>query len=155
MIASVASRDPGPLAQVQTTHNTDIVIASLAGDDKPCVSHLQRWMTSGDTAILRVNSAGILAKLPGAEKAAEVTRVLAHDEEVRHLYMTAVTARTCGDDWTTAGSIARDPAAYPHRARYLAQRFATEALNPRDAGARWCSSVMLRELSPLIGWSPG
>lgn len=112
-------------------------------------------MTDGDSAILRVNSAGILAKLPGAEKATEVARVLAHDEDVRHLYMTAVTARTCGVDWTTAGAIALDPAAYTHRAQYLAQRFAKEALNPRDADARWCSSVMLQQLSPMIGWSPG
>ncbi|WP_157128898.1 hypothetical protein [Nocardia amamiensis] len=32
-----------------------------------------------------------------------------------------------------------------------AQRFAAEALNPSDAGARWCSAVMLSKLSPLLG----
>lgn len=35
VVASVAGRDPVPLAQVQTTHNTDIVIAALAGETSP------------------------------------------------------------------------------------------------------------------------
>lgn len=91
---------------------------------------------------------------PGQGQADQVARVLAHDAEVRHLYLTAVTSRVCAVDWTTAGRIASQPAAYAHRANFLATRFAREALNPRDAGARWCSSVMLRELSPMIGRSP-
>ncbi|MFF3503183.1 hypothetical protein [Streptomyces sp. NPDC003247] len=60
----------------------------------------------------------------------------------------------CAVDWTTARRIASQPAAYAHRADFLAARFAREALNPADSGARWCSSVMLRELSPVIGRSP-
>lgn len=38
----------------------------------------------------------------------------------------------------------------PKQAKFLAVRFAHEALNPRDAGARWCSATMLRDLSPLL-----
>jgi transcriptional regulator with XRE-family HTH domain len=152
MAASIADRDPGPLARVQTTHGADIVTASLT--DKASAAHLRRWMADGDVPILRVNSAGILAKVPGQGLADEVARVLTHDEEVRHLYLTAVTSRVCAVDWTTAGQIASRPAAYAHRADFLAIRFAREALNPRDSGARWCASVMLRELSPMIGRSP-
>lgn len=152
MAASIAARDPGPLAHVQTTHGADIVTASLT--DKTAVTNLRGWMLSGDVPILRVNAAGILAKLPGQGQADQVARVLAHDEEVRHLYMTAVTSRVCAVDWTTAGRIASQPATYGHRAGFLATRFAKEALNPQDSGARWCSSVMLRELSPMIGRSP-
>ncbi|GAA5062255.1 helix-turn-helix domain-containing protein [Streptomyces similanensis] len=152
MAASIAGSDPVPLARVQTTHGADIVTASMA--DKASTVHLRRWMLDGDVPILRVNAAGILAKLPGQGQADQVARVLAHDEEVRHLYMTAVTSRVCAVDWTTAGRIASQPATYGHRADFLATRFAREALNPRDSGARWCSSVMLRELSPMIGGSP-
>ncbi|MGW4032808.1 helix-turn-helix domain-containing protein [Streptomyces sp. NPDC004838] len=152
MAASIAGCDPGPLARVQTTYGADIVTASLT--DKGSTAHLRRWMLDGDVPILRVNAAGILAKVPGQGQADEVARVLAHDEEVRNLYMRAVTSRVCAVDWTTGGRIVSQPASYGHRADFLAARFAREALNPRDAGARWCSSVMLRELSPMIGRSP-
>ncbi|MEU5977536.1 helix-turn-helix domain-containing protein [Streptomyces sp. NPDC047315] len=151
MVASIAGRDSGPLALSQTTHGTDIVIASMA--DRASVSHLTRWMRDAGTSVLRVNAAGILAKLPSQDHAARVTDVLAHDAEVRHLYMTAVTSRVCAVDWTTAGRIVTTPGSYASQAPFLAGRFAQEAVNPRDAGARWCSSVMLRELSPMIGWS--
>ncbi|WP_437105141.1 helix-turn-helix domain-containing protein [Streptomyces sp. enrichment culture] len=152
MAASIAGSDPVPLARVQTTHGADIVTASMA--DKASTVRLRRWMLDGDVPILRVNAAGILAKLPGQDQADQVALVLAHDEEVRHLYMTAVTSRVCAVDWTTAGRIVAQPASYSHRADFLATRFAREAINPRDSGARWCSSVMLRELSPMIGRSP-
>ncbi|MFJ8230110.1 helix-turn-helix transcriptional regulator [Streptomyces sp. NPDC094448] len=151
MLVSIAGRDSGPLATVQTTHGTDVVIASMA--DKASVSHLARWMRDAETPVLRVNAAGILAKLPGQAQAAKVVQVLAHDDEVRHLYATAVTSRVCAVDWTTARRIVTNPAAYASRAQFLAARFAQESVNPSDAGARWCSSVMLRELSPLIGRS--
>lgn len=152
MAASIAGSDPVPLARVQTTHGADVVTASLT--DKATTANLRRWMLDGDVPILRVNAAGILAKLPGQGQADQVARVLAHDEEPRHLYLTAVTSRVCAVDWTTAGRIVSQPAAYGHWADFLATRFAREALNPRDSGARWCSSVMLRELSPMIGRSP-
>ncbi|MFJ6213730.1 helix-turn-helix domain-containing protein [Streptomyces sp. NPDC092296] len=152
MAASIAGRDPVPLARVQTTHGADIITASLT--DKASTANLRQWMQDGDVPILRVNAAGILAKLFGQGHADQVARVLTHDEEVRHLYLTAVTSRVCAVDWTAAGRIASQPTAYAPRADFLAARFAREALNPRDSGARWCSSVMLRELSPMIGRSP-
>ncbi|MFE9679801.1 hypothetical protein ACFYO5_37870 [Streptomyces sp. NPDC006259] len=111
-----------------TASRTHVVTASLA--DKASTANLRRWMLDGDVPILRVNAAGILAKLPGQGQADQVARVLAHDEEVRHLYMTAVTSRVCAVDWTTAGRIVSQPASYGPRADFLATRFAREALNP-------------------------
>jgi hypothetical protein len=40
MAASIAGRDPGPLARVRTTHGADIVTASLA--DKASTANLRR-----------------------------------------------------------------------------------------------------------------
>ncbi|MFE0423807.1 helix-turn-helix domain-containing protein [Streptomyces sp. NPDC058953] len=151
LVTSIAGRDATPLATIQTTHGTDIVIASMV--DKASVSHLTRWMQDAATSVLRVNAAGVVAKLPGQDHATKVAQVLTHDDEVRHLYMTAVTSRVCAVDWTTAGRIVTNPDAYAPRAHFLASRFAQESTNARDAGARWCSSVMLRELSPMIGWN--
>lgn len=63
MVASIGGGDAAPLTTVQTTHGTDLVIASLA--DRSAAVRLRRWMTNGSDAVLRVNAAGILAKLPG------------------------------------------------------------------------------------------
>lgn len=150
MLASVAGNDDGPLATVQTTHGTDLVIASLA--DPGSAKYLRRWMSNGSSATLRVNAAGILAKMPGQSPAAEVARVLAYDTEAQHLYKTAVLARVGALEWTDAATLAADPLAAGTRAPFLASRLATETLNPRDAGARWCSAALLQDLTPLLGW---
>ena len=42
LAASIAGNDPGPLAAVQTTHGTDLAIATLA--DRGTVAHLRRWL---------------------------------------------------------------------------------------------------------------
>jgi hypothetical protein len=109
-------------------------------------------MYDGENAILRVNAAGILAKTPGQEPAKKVATVLSNDREMRQLYTTAVVARVGALPWSTASKIATGrmkPTV--KQANFLASRFAAEVLNPRDAGARWCSAAMLRELSPLVG----
>ena len=133
---------------VQTTHGTDLVIASLA--DRGTVAHLRQWLDDGDNPVLRVNAAGILAKVPGQVEASHVAAALGRDAEVRGRYMTAVVARLCGLDWPIAAQLAEDPAGFAQPA-LVAQRFAREAVSDRDAGARWCASVMLQALSPLIG----
>lgn len=154
MVSSIAGSDTGPLTTVQTTHGTDMVIAALA--DAACLKQLRRWMYDGANPVLRVNAAGILAKVPGQERAVDVCNVLTKDPETRHLYMTAVTARVCGLDWQAAEQLVTDPLSAPTRARgsFFAARFADEVTNPRDAGARWCSAVMLRDISPLLGKEP-
>jgi transcriptional regulator with XRE-family HTH domain len=150
MVATVADGDPGPLATVQTTHGTDLVIASMV--DRTSARRLRRWMADGTDPVLRVNAAGILAKIPGQGTARAVATVLAGDEETRRLYQTAVLSRVCVLDWRTAGRLAADPTVVaPGKAAFLATRLAGEVLNPRDAGARWCSAALLRDLSPLLG----
>lgn len=148
MAASIAGNDSGPLAVVQTTHGTDLAIATLA--DRGTVGHLRRWLDDGDNPVLRVNAAGILAKVPGQVEASHVATALSRDAEVRGRYMTAVVARVCGLDWSVAAQLAQDPAGFPQPV-LVAQRFAREAVSDRDAGARWCAAAMLQELSPLIG----
>lgn len=76
---------------------------------------------------------------------------MANDPEVRKLYTTAVVARLSGMSWTEAQRLSSDPLSMPDKATFLAGRFAEEAKNPRDAGARWCSATMFRDISPLIG----
>lgn len=111
---------------------------------------LSRWMLDGADPVLRVNAAGILAKLPSQDNARQVASVLAHDDQVRHLYTTAVISRVCSTDWKSASRLALAPTAHPKPA-WAARKFAAEALNPRDAGARWCAALMLRDLSPALG----
>jgi transcriptional regulator with XRE-family HTH domain len=149
MLGSVAGGDPGPLATVQTTHGTDLVIAALA--DKPSLRYLRRWASDGADPVLRVNAAGVLAKTADQGAAREVAQILTHDTDVRALYSTAVVARTCAVDWPIAQQLAADPLSMPGRAAYLARRLLGEVTNARDAGARWCSAAMLRDLSPLLG----
>jgi transcriptional regulator with XRE-family HTH domain len=91
LMASIAGNDPGPLTVVQTTHGTDLAIATLA--DRGTVAHLRRWLEDGDNPVLRVNAAGILAKIPGQGEAARVTAALGRDAEIRSRYMTAIVAR--------------------------------------------------------------
>src|SRR5262249_58601815 len=128
---------------------TDLVIATML--DASSVRRLHRWMTDGADPVLRVNAAGILAKLPDQTRARDVATVLAGDDATRHLYTTAVLARVCVLGWDAAQRIAADPLTIPAgKARFIAQRLASEVLNPRDAGARWCAATMLRDLSPLL-----
>lgn len=149
MVSTVAANDPGPLTSVQTTHGTDLVIAALS--DRASTRRLHLWMSDSDKALLRVNAAGILAKLPGQQPAARVAQVLDDDEQTRRLYSTAVLSRVCVLDWKQAARIAADPySTPPSKVRSIASRLAEEALNPRDAGARWCSAAVLRELSPIL-----
>jgi hypothetical protein len=148
MIGSIAGNDSGPLATVQTTHGTDLVIASLV--DPGSASRLRPWMWDGSDPVLRVNAAGILAKVQGNDARTDIGTVLAGDPGVRELYMTAVLARVCALEWATAQRLAADPMSMPKKAAFVASRLAGEVLNPRDFGARWCSATMLRELSPLL-----
>jgi hypothetical protein len=145
--ASLAASDSAPLLTVQTTHGTDMALAAAA--DQQMIRNLRRWLDDSNP-VLRVNAAGILAKVPGQNEAARVAGLLAHDPDVRDRYMTAVVSRVCGVDWDRAATLAKHPErfAYPQLA---AERFAQESVSVRDAGARWCSASMLQLLSPMIG----
>jgi transcriptional regulator with XRE-family HTH domain len=150
MTANIASGDPGPLTRVQTTHGTDLVIASLT--DRGSARRLRSWMYDGDNDVLRVNAAGILAKTPDPDAGRQVAAVLANDLAAQRLYLTAVIARAGALPWSTAAKLASgQQRPTVKQANFLAARLANEVLNPRDAGARWCSAAFLRDLSPMIG----
>ncbi len=148
-IAAVAGGDAGLLTAQQTSHGTDLVIASMV--DASSARRLRRWMSDASDPVLRVNAAGILAKVPDQGPARDVATVLAGDDATRHLYATAVLSRVCVLDWNVAQRIAANPLAVPVRkAAFMARRLTSEVLNPRDAGARWCAATVLRDLSPLL-----
>ena len=148
LTASIAAGDGGPLATVQTTHGTDLVIAALT--DQGSARRLRGWMNNGHNPVLRVNATGILAKLQDQDTTRQVAVVLDADAEVRQLYTTAVVARVGGLPWATAAKLASGQVPTQRQAHFLAARLCQEVLNPRDAGARWCSASLLRDLSPLL-----
>ncbi|MGH8883034.1 MAG: hypothetical protein ACRD0P_37775, partial [Stackebrandtia sp.] len=121
LMASVAGGDSAPLAGIQTTHQTDLALSSLAGADRGSLLRLGRWMHDGGSAVLRVNATGILAKTSSADMLDEVALTLGRDSEVRDLYVWALSTRV----------------------GYRTGALAAEVLNPRDAGARWCAAWLL------------
>jgi hypothetical protein len=132
------------LSTVQTDHYTDRVIGSLVARDAPCVGSLTKWMRSG-SPVLRVNSAGILAKVGSSTLDNEVVTSLRSDHESRDLYLQAVVSRVLGVPWDEAGRLV----AVPEPMDYAqVKSFAEEARNSNDSGARWCSVVMLAGLRP-------
>ena len=148
LTASIAAGDGGPPRRKRQTHGTDLVIAALT--DQGSTRKLRTWMSDGHTPILCVNAAGILAKLQDQDTAEKVAVVLDADAEVRQLYTTAVIARVGGMPWATAAKLATGQVPTQRQAHFRAARLSHEVLNPRDAGARWCSASVLRDLSPLL-----
>jgi len=120
LYASIAGGDYTPLSTVQTTHAVDHSLQALVAREKRTVKRLRAWMVDGDTAELRVNSAGILAKTGDIDLADEVAQALVRDEEARDLYLSAVRRRVADDD-----------------------ALAAELRNERDSGARWCAAYLL------------
>jgi hypothetical protein len=134
------------LASAQTTHATDLVIQTFVQRHDPSVDLLTQWMRRADNAVLRVNSAGILAKLGTPMVADNVISTLKSHRDTRQLYLTAVTSRVLILPWGEAANFAAGveketpPQELP--AEHVA-RLATEIGNPRDSAARWCSAVLL------------
>jgi transcriptional regulator with XRE-family HTH domain len=132
--SGIAAERSRVLATVQTSHAVDLTISSLVARDAPSIASLAKWMRTG-CPILRVNSAGILAKMRVAALDNAVAISLRHDRDARELYLTAVAARVLGAPSEDARAIVSDP--LPD-ASHLA-RFGAEATNERDGGARLCS----------------
>ncbi|WP_283133235.1 hypothetical protein [Rhizohabitans arisaemae] len=158
IFGGVVAGDPGPLTELQTSHHMDLAIGGLAARDKASVRYLTRWMGEGSSALLRVNSAGIIAKLPMQDHADDVISALRRDPDTRHLYITAVAARVLTLDRQDAGAVVisigkRGLGLSAEEAETAVQRFAKEIHNPRDVAARWCSAVMLGELQQTSGSS--
>jgi transcriptional regulator with XRE-family HTH domain len=127
------------LATVQTSHEVDRTIAALVAKDTPSLASLAKWTRRG-SPVLRVNAAGILAKVRSPALDNDVVATLKADGETRELYMTAVVSRVLAMPWEDAGQVA---AGGPVRESGHLESFAAEARNPNDSGARWCSVVIL------------
>jgi len=142
------------LSRVQTRHATDNIISDFTRSDSHSAGTLVRWMQEGESAIFRVNSAGILAKGADGGLADVVVRALRRDPEARHLYVAAVAARILGvRRWEDALSLGRSlenvgDISGSHAAR-ISRAFSRELGNPTDAGARWSSIVALGGLGEV------
>jgi transcriptional regulator with XRE-family HTH domain len=121
LFSSIAAGDPGPLTQIQTSHATDLALSRMAVADRPVMWRLARWADDGDSDILRVNAAGVLAKTGAMDFTGMPAAVMLRDRDVRARYLRALMAR-----------VSRDTG-----------KLAAEALNPRDSGARWCAGWLL------------
>ena len=142
VMRDIAAERTRLLSTVQTTHDTDRAIARLAAKDLGSIASLHRWMVRG-SEILRVNSAGILAKVGAPSVDDTVIRSLILDGEARDLYLTAVVSRVLGLPWDEATRMARHGLALEDPQHI--DLVAAEAMNPTDSGARWCSVVLLAQ----------
>jgi transcriptional regulator with XRE-family HTH domain len=134
------------LASAQTTHATDLVIQTFVQRHDPSVDLLTGWMQRADDAVLRVNSAGILAKLGMPIVADSVITTLKSHCDTRQLYLTAVTSRVLTMPWDQAADFAAGVEKQVPLQELPAEhvvRLASEVQNPRDGAARWCSAVLL------------
>jgi hypothetical protein len=119
----------------------------LIAKDRPALGSLLKWMRSG-SPVLRVNAAGILAKVGSPEIDNDVLRVLKADTESRDLYMRAVVSRVLDMPWEDAGRLTGSglPLSQPDQVR----AFVREAGNRYDSGAaRWCSVLVLARTYPV------
>lgn len=121
MYSTIAAGDDGPLATIQTTHAVDHAIQRLAVRETKSVAQLLSWLHDGSSPVLRVNAAGILAKMGSPELADDVALALLRDAEARELYLTAVRQR-----------VGSDP-----------KNLLAELPNPADSGARWCAAWLV------------
>jgi hypothetical protein len=142
--------ESGLLTTAQTSHDTDQILRRFVIHQTASVKALTRWMRDGSTSILRVNSAGILAKIGTASIADDVIMALKSDLDARHLYLTAVASRVLTLPWEAASQFASG--GYPGRIAVgpsedfmadLAVRLGQEIQDSQDGAARWCSVVLL------------
>jgi hypothetical protein len=145
VVRDIAAERSKLLSTVQTTHTTDRVIGSLIARDTPSLASLVKWMNKG-SPVLRVNSAGILAKIGSPVMDDDVVRALKADEESRHLYLTAVASRVLSVPWDDAGQIVSRTQPLQDASHVAA--FAAEVANPYDSGSRWCSTLVLARTRP-------
>jgi transcriptional regulator with XRE-family HTH domain len=123
LFAAVAAGDPGPLAQIQTTYATDLALARMAAADRPVMWRLAKWADDDASAIVRVNSAGIIGKAASQDFAGLPAAVMLRDQDVRARWLHAL-----------VGRVGKDPG-----------KLSAEVLNPADSGARWCAGWLLAQ----------
>jgi transcriptional regulator with XRE-family HTH domain len=146
VFANITAGHSHLLATAQTSHETDLVLQNLVQRHEPSVGLLARWMRAGQTPVLQVNSAGILAKIGNARLIDSVVSTLKESRDTRQLYLTAVANRVLEIEWDKAALLAADSEAGAgalHLSGDQAARLAKEVRNPRDGAARWCSIALL------------
>jgi transcriptional regulator with XRE-family HTH domain/peptidyl-tRNA hydrolase len=147
LFVNIAVGESKLLATVQTTHAIDLVLQNFVLRHRPAADFLNEWMAKGVNAVLRVNSAGVLAKLGEPAVVDTVVANLKTDRDSRQLYLTAVSSRVLSLDWDQAAQLAAEierttDVRCDLTAAQLAM-LAHELSNPRDGAARWCSAVLL------------
>ncbi len=143
------------LATAQTSHATDLTIGSLTAHNGAARWGLGVWARRGATAVIRVNAAGILAKVGDPDLGDAAISAIRADQDARHLYLTAVASRVLALPWEQAGHLAAtvgtQDTGITHTPNgpemYAAESLVAELVNPRDAAARWCSTVLLHRLA--------
>ncbi|MDG4805114.1 helix-turn-helix transcriptional regulator [Micromonospora sp. WMMD980] len=140
------------LATAQTSHATDLVISRLVAGEEDTRRGLVLLMRRGATAVLRVNAAGILAKVGAAELDDGAISVIRADQDARHLYVTAVASRVLKVPWEQAAHLSAMSESQRNGwesgvsgdTRSRASRLLTdELMNSRDAAARWCAALLV------------
>jgi transcriptional regulator with XRE-family HTH domain len=137
------------LATAQTSHAIDLSIGAMTAQHQSAQRALVGWMRQGATAVLRVNAAGVLAKVGTPDLADASILALRADPDARHLYLTAVVSRVLSMPWGQAADVAaaaQHSNLSEHQTAWTAERLAAELSNTRDAAARWCSSVLLSKM---------
>ncbi len=162
IFGDIATGDSALFATAQTSHETDMIIREFVARDDASAASLTGWMNRAPNAVLRVNAAGVLAKIGSTGVTDNVVRTLKSHADTRQLYLTAVASRVLEMPWDHAARLAtvveRGPAQLPEllsldQAGYAASKLAAELHNPRDGAARWCAVVLmdqLRSASPDI-----
>jgi transcriptional regulator with XRE-family HTH domain len=148
LFVDIAVGESKLLATTQTTHTTDLILQKFILRHQPSADFLNKWMTKGANAVLRVNSAGILAKLGAPTVTDVVVTNLKTDPDSRQLYLTAVSSRVLNLKWNQAAQFAVrvERTASDVRCDLTTAQLAVlarELSNPRDGAARWCSAVLL------------
>jgi transcriptional regulator with XRE-family HTH domain len=161
IFGEIAEGDHRLFATAQTSHDTDQVIRRYVQQDEKAMKWLGRWLGRG-TPVLRVNAAGVLAKVGDPVVGDHVITTLRRDQDAQHLYLTAVVARVATLGWAEAELVAtavmsNDRALPAGRETELVGRFAAELGNAGDDVARWCSTLVLSKagidrdgLEPLL-----
>ncbi|MDG4765114.1 helix-turn-helix transcriptional regulator [Solwaraspora sp. WMMD406] len=156
IFGGVQAGDSHLLSTAQTSHATDMRLSALTGEDEAARRGLASWMSWGATPVLRVNAAGVLAKVGVPDLGDSVVSALRIDRAARHLYLTAVAARVLDATWDHAEHVVAGTDGHPsslsdrlgdERVPWAAERLAAEIANPRDAAARWCCAIMLSSLA--------
>jgi hypothetical protein len=151
----ITAGDKQLFASIQTSHETDLVLREFVSRDQATAHTLTHWMKQGSSPVLRVNSAGVLAKLASPRFDDGVVRTLKSDVDSRQLYVTAVASRVLQLPWDEAKQLATAVEQGPgqmlgrlpaDRAGHLVNSLSSEICNPRDSAARWCSIVLLDQL---------